>query len=370
MALTTTLTDLRCFLSNNRFWRTSEMVDQQHIDLLALVGVPLKKTANTGGGEYHGPCPRCGGEDRFVAQPQGGQNGGRCMCRQCHPQWMDAVGFVMWKEGYSFPEALETLKLDKKVSFRPRAARQFPSPDARVSDLRPDYACFSETWQQAADQFVTESCNHLWDSKTPQVLMYLRSRRLSDAIIAAADLGYNPFTRNARWGDIEVWLPRGVIIPWQLDGVYWRVRIRRLNEDLIDQKNKKYMNVIGAANGLYRADSIYPNSLVVLVESELDALTILDHAAQLRQSHSLVAVATGGTNNARVLRWVTRLALARHVFLAFDNEANSAGDKAAAYWQSVLRDKATRLKPTRHDVNDMARAGDSISEWILKGNMF
>ncbi len=346
------------------------MVDQQHIDLLALVGVPLKKKANTGGGEYHGACPRCGGQDRFVAQPQGGQNGGRCMCRQCHPQWMDAIGFVMWKEGFSFVEALETLKLDKKVSFRPIAARQFPSTDVRVGDLRPDYACFTEVWQQAADQFVTESCNRLWESKNSHALMYLRGRGLSDSIIAAADLGYNPFSHKANWGETEVWLPRGVIIPWQIDGDYWRVRIRRFNEDLTTKKDSKYMNVAGAANGLYRADSIYPASLAVLVESELDALTILDHAAHLRQPHSLVAVATGGTGNAHVLRWVTRLALARHVFLAFDNDANGAGDRAAAYWQSVLRDKATRLKPTRHDVNDMALAGESIADWILRGGVF
>ncbi|MEA3429046.1 MAG: primase-helicase zinc-binding domain-containing protein, partial [Thermodesulfobacteriota bacterium] len=37
---------------------------------LAQAKVELKKVSNTYGGEYQGPCPGCGGEDRFHVWPQ------------------------------------------------------------------------------------------------------------------------------------------------------------------------------------------------------------------------------------------------------------------------------------------------------------
>lgn len=42
------------------------------------------------GAELAGPCPWCGGEDRFVVITDGGKDGkGRYWCRQC-----DAKGFA------------------------------------------------------------------------------------------------------------------------------------------------------------------------------------------------------------------------------------------------------------------------------------
>lgn len=47
------------------------MINTSHINLLDLIGTDttLKRVANTNNGEYHGPCPFCGGKDRFIVQP-------------------------------------------------------------------------------------------------------------------------------------------------------------------------------------------------------------------------------------------------------------------------------------------------------------
>jgi len=55
-------------------------------DLLTLVrqDTAIDHVASTHGGEYAGPCPFCGGEDRFRCwpdHPEGG--GGQWWCRQC-----------------------------------------------------------------------------------------------------------------------------------------------------------------------------------------------------------------------------------------------------------------------------------------------
>ena len=46
--------------------------------ILGLVDGLKRKSAV----EFAGPCPWCGGEDRFVVWPNQGQ-GGRFMCRRC-----------------------------------------------------------------------------------------------------------------------------------------------------------------------------------------------------------------------------------------------------------------------------------------------
>ena len=52
------------------------------LDALGLIGWTGKKAATTNGGEYAGPCPNCGGSDRFRVWPveKGGE--GRCWCRR------------------------------------------------------------------------------------------------------------------------------------------------------------------------------------------------------------------------------------------------------------------------------------------------
>ncbi len=79
------------------------------VDLLAVVGADthLKKVATTNGGEYAGPCPWCGGEDRFRVWPEEG----RWWCRACHRKG-DPAGYIMQRDGVSYPEACQQLGLD------------------------------------------------------------------------------------------------------------------------------------------------------------------------------------------------------------------------------------------------------------------
>ena len=53
------------------------------MNLVDLIGrdTTLRKVASTHGGEYAGPCPWCGGEDRFRVWPYADRPG--YWCRQC-----------------------------------------------------------------------------------------------------------------------------------------------------------------------------------------------------------------------------------------------------------------------------------------------
>ena len=49
----------------------------------------LKKESST---SYAGPCPKCGGKDRFVYRT----DSEKCWCRKCHERPMDVIGFHCW----------------------------------------------------------------------------------------------------------------------------------------------------------------------------------------------------------------------------------------------------------------------------------
>ena len=100
----------------------------KNIDITSVINMSnLKKVGNTRGGEYHGACTFCGGEDRFVVWPQDNM----WSCRQCvssdlRPQ--DAIEYVMRANSLTFPQALEHLGIadetgrynvkDSKGSYR------------------------------------------------------------------------------------------------------------------------------------------------------------------------------------------------------------------------------------------------------------
>ncbi len=55
--------------------------------------------------ELAGPCPRCGGEDRFHVQA------GWWFCRQCHPKRGDAIELVRFLNlAHSFRDAVTVLR--------------------------------------------------------------------------------------------------------------------------------------------------------------------------------------------------------------------------------------------------------------------
>lgn len=341
--------------------RNETHMNMQNIDLLALVerDTHLKKVAGTDGGEWAGSCPFCGGKDRFRLWANADKP--HCWCRGCGFRG-DAIGYVMRRDGLDFKAAAEQLGIElsqQKKQQRPPVQQ----PPVNTSDLK-DAPCFDPEWQRAADRFVAACTLRLqdeWDRLSAGA--YLEGRGITREAAGAAELGVNMTSHNAEWGKVNVWLPRGIVIPWQLPYTYWNIRIRRPNADLKEDENK-YMPPAGVSNGLYNAHLITPHKTVIMVEGELDAVLINWHVHRAGMEN-LWAVATGGTTGGRLLRWVTLVSLARRVLLAFDaGDGDSAGDNAAAWWVKAIGSKAQRLTPTQHDPTDMWKAGESIVDWI------
>jgi len=341
------------------------MIDTSSIDLLTLVekDTQLKNLAATYGGEYAGSCPFCGGTDRFRVWPYA--NYPHFWCRQCGRSG-DAIDYVQERDKCDFKAALERLGLDQLLPRQNgiRPFRQPTIPAVRglvIGDLKPGYAALvDEDWQTAAQDFCRKAVDYLHSPKGLDAYNYLlNERRLTPDVIQSMQLGYNPTDEHTDWGTRKVWLPQGIVIPWWIENRIWRVNFRMQG----NRNGQRYIQAAGSANGLYNVDRIKYHCTVVLVEGEIDALTIMAHLTH--RFPEVIAVATVSTQEARVLRWLVALDLADTILLAFDNDGEP-GDKASDYWKILLGSKALRLRPTRKDVNQMTQEGDDLVCWITK----
>lgn len=70
----------------------------------------------------HGPCPRCGGTDRWRVFNDFAHTGG-AMCNQCG-KFADGVALIMWLLGIGFPDALEKIGVFLGVKPKTKKTKQ------------------------------------------------------------------------------------------------------------------------------------------------------------------------------------------------------------------------------------------------------
>jgi DNA primase len=301
--------------------------------------------------EYAGPCPRCGGTDRFHVHLSK-RPGGGWMCRQCwDPRtngkgWGDAIEYLRQIRGMSFRDARDSLQGSVGYDDRAEQSRQ-----AHHSASEPPVQ-----WQERASRLVQESIARLWGQEGEQSRAYLHSRGLTDDTIRKARLGYAVHTHPKTRQSVPC-----ILFPWYGDSgtTLWRVQLRDIRAGI--PRDERYFMVPGSSNaGLYLADSLNlkpRRDTVVMVEGEIDALTIAQEAGD-----RVGVVATGSTTGARTTKWLMRLARVPNLLIAFDRE--SKGDEAASYWLNNLPSNARRYRPTAHDVNEMLLQFYSVRGWI------
>ena len=188
----------------------------------------LRKVASTHGGEYAGPCPFCGGEDRFRVWPEQG----KYWCRQCGVHG-DAIDYLRQKHGMSFREAVRAVGGGGGVA---PAGQVTPVTAARRQGEKPS----PPSWAAAGEKLAQERHEALL--KDARALSYLHGRGLNDRAIAEFRLGWNP-QPGYRYG---LHLPAGWVIPlYGVDGQFYGLQVRQP-----DGVEPKYKLVAGSHHPL------------------------------------------------------------------------------------------------------------------------
>jgi len=337
------------------------------MNLLSIIPGSYKKAGSSParGAEYAGPCPWCGGDDRFRIWPEQKQFG-TFWCRQCE-MGGDAIHYLREKEGLTYKEACERLGRDPG-HYDPStpAARRTEWQPAEIKD--PD-----QLWMEKAGAF-TEWCHgHLLENA--QWLAWLGDRGIDREMVQVYKLGLNPkdaWRPRASWGlpaekkddgsDKKLWLPAGLVIPCIERFKVQRLRIRRHNPEF----GPKYYVVPGSSRQPLVSRSARG---FVIVESELDAIA-LDRAAG-----DLIGVVALGNSTAKPREPLySMLKNALHLSVSLDadeirinertGKKEAPGAQASKWWLDHFGQAERVPCVGAKDPGEMIAAGRDLRTWI------
>ncbi|MCX5876626.1 MAG: CHC2 zinc finger domain-containing protein [Deltaproteobacteria bacterium] len=339
--------------------------------LLELLPGQLKRVSASKGGEYHGPCPLCGGTDRFHVWPEQGEHGS-WWCRGC-AKGGDAIQYLRDIEGMGYKAACARLGVEPQAA---PAANQIPAQRQAQTFTPTQVSAPEDVWSTKAGAFVKYCHEQLLNN--PDQLTWLAQRGIDAVQVVKFRLGFNPanaWRERTAWGlpvelkpetgkPKKLWLPLGLVIPVLADGLVVQLRIRRPDGDL------RYFVVPGSNRAplITRRDA----EAFVVVESGLDAI-LLDGLAG-----DLVGVVAMGNDSAKPSADLfPLLAQAAHLSICLDSDATrknpttgkmeSPGAKSSLWWLSQFR-QAERIPVIGgKDPGDAFKAGVDLRAWVLAG---
>lgn len=354
---------------------------------------PPRRVAGTHGGEWHSPCPVCGGKDRFHFWPERLSTGsctvpGVWGCRQCDMSG-DAIAFLMHADGLSFKDACKRLGQDiTPDAYKPA---RLPRPAAAKEKLEVTQAREpGEVWQEAAARLVKKA--HESIQSAPGPLKWLAARGLDETAVRRFRLGYLPGERGQAWytrsrkgwglpeeeinGKLEKTFryPRGLLIPqFDDDGRVAALRIRRTKEDIAAFPNvAKYLAVKGSPVRPFIVLPDFPleASGMVVVESHLDAMLIAELARRSGIACGAIALVSNTARpdeeTDRVCRAACRLLLCLDIDPA-GSGGQKATDKAVTKWLATYPRAMDWPVPQGKDPGEAFALGVDIPLWLMAG---
>lgn len=332
------------------------------LELITADGFTFKRVAATHCGEYAGPCPFCGGNDRFLIWPE--HKGGRYWCRGCEKTG-DAIQYTRDTRGLSFAEACQALGISKN-GYRKKWSR--PTPDKPV--FRPkkhDHP--PELWAQKAETFLKAAQARLWTPDGQAARNILFGKGLTEETIRRAGIGFNPaevYRDRQDWGlarevrsdgrPKRLWIPAGLVIPLRYDEGLARLRVRRSDPG----EGPRYVNVVGSSLAPMILEP--QRTVFVIVESELDAWLCWQEAGDLIGVMAMGSAGMKPDQNAHAL-----LSGASLILNGLDYDP--AGARYAwKFWPETYGKKVIRWPvPVGKDPSDAWQRGLNIRAWIEAG---
>lgn len=320
---------------------------KERFDLLSYAGQrsELRKVAAQ---EWAGPCPMCGGNDRFHVRADG------WFCRHCKNEpWQDAITLVMALENCTFADALARMA-GHAFTLPPERRRSVAS--AKRSEQPADWAGKAAAMLQTAQEA-------LYSEQDTRGAEYLAKRGLTPATWGRFGLGYKadcglPGTWNAETKERTYPTQPAILMPWYAGGRLVAIRYRFLEpHTYTDPNGKEQTNKQGARFGsvfegrLFGVQSLarFCEDLrtLVICEGEINAMSICQIAGETKvdvlslgseSQHLTPAMLDYARQFKHVIVWADRPAVAKNLMAALPG----------AYGVS---------SPDGQDANDLLRAG-------------
>jgi len=359
---------------------------------------PGKVFAAAGNKEYRGPCPLCGGTDRFGVFPQQNDGVGSFFCGRQKGGGNgcgiggDAISYLRQVRKLTYHQACDFLGIEAKGSNkRSTKFRYLPeTPASRQEIFVPEDKKFPaevvdpQLWQTKGQEFV-EKCHQALQNR-PMSIVYLKNRGIGPQSIKKHKLGFwggderngleyqTSYRPRTAWGLSKeknengkprmMALPAGLVIPYFVDGLLHRITIRLIKPDPKTPK-KKYHYVTGSIRDLWLTNPTA--KAFVTHEAELDCIAIEEAAGDL-----VGTVGIGSTGVRPDLCAATALQQSLCILggLDFDgigSKASQAVIQSGEWWQETYQQYRRWPVPTGKDAGEFFQSGGNLRLWIMAG---
>ena len=321
----------------------------KNTSLLSLVEtrIELNRESNQ---EHSGPCPKCGGADRFHCTAQW------FFCRQCHDQRGDVIEFVQWIDGANFREAVQKLTGEHLQGSEDDSSLLRKLSPTRKEDAAPTY--HDSAWQRKAQSIVTNSHRRLIAEGIGQAgRSYLLSRGLQSETWKAYGIGFAqsaplPGTKGKQ-------RKPAIVIPWFVSDILRGVRYRFLKEHRYkDSEGRQRQSKQTALYGSSFSGVLYGDQAVMgcaeglrtlfIVEGELNALSCW----QVGHDTGIDILSIGSESTRLSQELIAYANDFRHVIAWADSEG------VAANLRSQIPAASAMKSPRGLDANDLLQQGN------------
>ena len=361
------------------------------MNILDLYIEDVGQVPRRAGTEYQGPCPGCGGTDRFCLYPeQGSEKAAGMGTYHCGHgkggngcgKGGDAIQYLLDFRGMSFRDACLVLgiqcgqgtAMSYKIPVRSRRIEQNFLP----ADLGyPDHVEDPALWSKKGLEFINR-CHEVLLGRQ-KTIDYLAGRGISMYSIKKYRLGFNegqerknqPFQpifrpwvswgmrneKNANGRPKMFVLPAGLVVPYIVDGHLHRLTIRLLLPDRNNPK-KKYHYVVGSMRDVWLSNP--QAQAFVIAEAELDCIAVDEAAGDLVGTIGLGS--TGVKPDSRAAA-----ALERALCILNSMDYDHPGAKAGIWWSQTYPQTRRWPVPEGKDPGDAVAAGVDLRMWIMAG---
>ena len=331
----------------------------QNADIVQMAGqrVELRKNSRK---QHAGPCPKCGGDDRFYCEKS------YFACRQCHPKRGDAIEYISWIDNLPYADALA--KLGGPLPITPAIDKVKPVAKAPVQD---------RGWnEQQKRQLVIDAHLSLLKGTAKQAqaaMTYLQNRCIDIETIKAFDIGYAAKYLPHTWEDGRFTYPRQVAItlPWfNHDGALISIKYRFIEKhDYTDldgkartgeNKTSEWGNQEhGNLFGWQQLQGPNNRQVLIICEGEMNALSLW------KVGNHVIDVLSAGPQGQIINLPAAAVDLAKqykHVIVWAD-ERDIADKAAKQIGAAAMESPKSAEYPKGADANDMLKAG-ALFDWL------
>ena len=291
---------------------------------------------------FSGPCPQCGGKDRFVLWTSKDQ----FYCRGCEAKG-NSVEYLKIFRGLSVAEACKLLNYQAKNSTYNVAAKEPTQKKALMNTetKRIKVTCIDRNkWAEQAELFLSECQSHIMDQAS---VAYLEQRFIDPTIaVKYFGFGFNPKHQKVK---CELWgvrnstkdnfsIPSGLILPTFQNDKLISLEVKCIPK-FYDNKHFVVSGSVGSANYILKSRCFgLPgyDDRVVICESILDASVLYQVSCG-----TLTCVATRSAVNVLSAEVLSIASNAKYVFLAYDGD--DAGKRALKKWAKSMMETGKRL---------------------------